>query len=97
MKERGTGHYKLINKIMEIFFGREITSISGREKEKVIEDDFTMTYITNYIIEILIHFTRFREDGSLNLRDYFQKIMNLEHQIQLSGILQIQQDLILQI
>ena len=74
MKERGTGHYKLINKIMEIFFGREITSISGREKEKVIEDDFTMTYITNYIIEILIHFTRFREDGSLNLRDYLDTV-----------------------
>ena len=59
---------------MEIFFGKEVTSISGKKKEQVIEDDFTMTYISNYIIEILIHFTEFREDGTLNLRKYLDTV-----------------------
>jgi hypothetical protein len=33
-----------------------------------------MSYITDYIIEVLINFTEFRKDGTLNLRKYLDNI-----------------------
>jgi serine/threonine protein kinase len=73
-KERGPGHYKFINEIMYILFEKELPNIDKTEKYKIIENEFTMTYILNYIIEILVHYTKFREDGSLNLREYLDNI-----------------------
>jgi len=73
-KERGHGHYKFINEIMYALFGNELNNIDKEEKYKIIENEFTMTYILNYIIEILIHFTEFREDGTLNLRRYLDNV-----------------------
>jgi len=74
IKERGPGHYRFINQIMGILFSRKLTSVNESDKSTLIENDFTMTYITNYIIEILIHFTRFRENGTLNLRIYLDTV-----------------------
>ena len=74
IKERGSGHYRFINQIMGILFSRQLTSVNESDKSILIENDFTMTYITNYIIEILIHFTRFRENGTLNLRIYLDTV-----------------------
>ena len=31
-------------------------------------------YITNYIIDVLIHFTKFRKNGTLNLREYLDNV-----------------------
>jgi hypothetical protein len=33
-----------------------------------------MDFIVNYIVNVLVHFTKFRKDGSLNLRDYFDNV-----------------------
>lgn len=74
MRKRGTGHLKFINDIMNVLFSKEITSVSGEEKDRIIENDFTMTYITNYIIEILVHFAKMRDDGTLNLREYLDNV-----------------------
>jgi len=75
IKERGAGHYKLMNEIMYILFSRELTSVVDKEtKDHLIEIDFTLVYITNYIVEVLRHFTKFRKDGSLNLRDYLDNV-----------------------
>lgn len=75
IKERGAGHYKLMNEIMYILFNKELTTVTNKElKDHLIENDFTLVYITNYIIEILHHFTKFRKDGSLNLRDYLDNV-----------------------
>jgi len=74
IKERGDGHYRFINQIMGILFSRQLTSVNDSDKTTFIEKDFTMPYITNYIIEILIHFTRFRENGTLNLRIYLDTV-----------------------
>jgi serine/threonine protein kinase len=74
IKERGAGHYRFINQIMGILFSRHLTSVNESDKSTLIENDFTMTYITNYIIEILVHFTRFRENGTLNLRIYLDTV-----------------------
>ena len=74
IKERGMGHYSFINSIMFMLFGSELKNMDETNKEKLIESEFTLPYICNYIIEILINFTNFREDGTLNLRIYLDTI-----------------------
>ena len=74
IKERGAGHYRFINQIMGILFSRQLTSVNDSDKSTFIESDFTMPYITNYLIDVLIHFTRFRENGSLNMRIYLDTV-----------------------
>jgi serine/threonine protein kinase len=74
IKERGAGHYRFINQIMGILFSRQLTSVNETDRSTLIENDFTMTYITNYIIDILIHFTRFRKNGTLNMRIYLDTV-----------------------
>jgi hypothetical protein len=74
LKERGTGHYSYINQIMFMLFSNELDDIDQNSKEKLIESEFTLPYIYNYIIEVLINFTNFREDGTLNLRIYLDTV-----------------------
>jgi serine/threonine protein kinase len=74
MKERGAGHYKFINEIMFTLFSNSLTSISEGSKPQVIETQITMDYIVNYIVDVLVHFTRFRDDGTLNLREYLDTV-----------------------
>jgi serine/threonine protein kinase len=74
MEERGAGHYKFINEIMFLLYSSTLTSISEVSKPKIIETEITMPYIINYIIDVLVHYTKFKEDGSLNLRDYLNEV-----------------------
>ena len=74
MKERGAGHYKFINEIMFTLFSNSLTSISEGSKPQVIETQITMDYIVNYIVDVLVHFTKFRDDGTLNLREYLDTV-----------------------
>jgi hypothetical protein len=79
MKERGHGHYKYINKIMYMLFRYDVISNSNYQKnnndiKEYIEINYTLPYIINYLVEILMHFTRFKSDGSLNLRYYLDNI-----------------------
>ena len=74
MKERGAGHYKFINEIMFMLFSNDITSLSESSLKVIIETEFTMSYITDYIVEVLLKFTKFRENGTLNLRDYLDNV-----------------------
>jgi hypothetical protein len=74
MKERGPGHYKLINEIMFLLYSRDLTSISDDSKPLVIETEITMPYIIDYIVEVLLHYTKFKSDGSLNLREYLDDV-----------------------
>ena len=74
LKERGSGHYSYINNIMFMLFSNELDDIDKNSKEKLIESEFTLPYISNYIIEVLINFTNFREDGTLNLRTYLDTV-----------------------
>jgi hypothetical protein len=57
-----------------MLFSNELDNIEEKNKEKIIESEFTLPYICNYIIEILINFTNFREDGTLNLRIYLDTV-----------------------
>ena len=72
IKDRGPGHYKFINDIMFILFSNDLKNIDDKNKSKFIESDFTIDYITDYIVAVLEKFTYFREDDTLNLREYFQ-------------------------
>jgi serine/threonine protein kinase len=74
MKERGAGHYKFINEIMYILCSKSLTSINEKLKPDVIETEFTMHYIIEYIVDILKKYTKFRSDGKLNLRDYLDNV-----------------------
>ena len=74
MKERGAGHYRFINDIMFTLFSNSLTSISEGSKPQVIETQITMDYIVNYIIDVLVHFTKFKKNGTLNLREYLDNV-----------------------
>ena len=74
LKERGNGHYSYINNIMFMLFSNELDDIDQNSKEKIIESEFTLPYISNYISEVLINFTKFRKDGTLNLRIYLDTV-----------------------
>ena len=74
MKKRGAGHYKYINELMFTLFSNGLTSVSESDKPKIIETQFTMNYIVDYIVNVLVHFTKFKPDGSLNLREYLDNV-----------------------
>ena len=74
LKKRGAGHYKFINEIMYTFFSKNFNTIASESKPVVIETQVTMEFIVNYIVDVLVHFTKFREDGKLNLREYLDNV-----------------------
>jgi hypothetical protein len=74
MKERGAGHYKYINQIMTTLFKHSLTTVSESSEPQIIETQITMPYIVDYIIDVLVNFTKFKPDGSLNLRDYLDNV-----------------------
>jgi serine/threonine protein kinase len=74
MKERGAGHYKFINEIIFKLFSNSLTSVAEADKPKVIETQYTMDFIVEYIVDVLVHFTKFRSDGTLNLREYLDNV-----------------------
>jgi hypothetical protein len=74
IQERGSGHYKIINEIIYILYSNELTTLKEEDKKQIIENDFTLVYITDYIVDILIQYTKFRKDGSLNLREYLDNV-----------------------
>ena len=74
MKERGNGHYKFINEIMYMLYSNELTDVSNKNKPAIIETDVTIPIIVNYIVDVLVHYTKFKEDGTLNLREYLNSV-----------------------
>lgn len=74
MKERGAGHYKFINEIIYMLYSNSFTSISEKSRPALIEAEITMPIIINYIIDILVNYTKFKENGSLNLREYLNNV-----------------------
>ena len=49
-------------------------STKNEQMKSFIETTYTFPYIINYLVEILIHFTKFKSDGSLNLRFYLDNV-----------------------
>lgn len=59
---------------MFTLFSNSLTSISEGSMSQVIETQITLDYIVNYIVDVLVHFTKFKDDGSLNLREYLDTV-----------------------
>jgi serine/threonine protein kinase len=74
MHERGAGHYKFINEVMFMLFANNLTTIAENDKPQVIETQYTMEIIVDYIVDVLIHFTKFKPDDSLDLRHYLDNV-----------------------
>jgi hypothetical protein len=79
MKERGWGHYKYINKIMYMLFIHDIdanviNNFEIEDQKVYIQQNYTDKYIINYLVEILIHFTSYKSDGTLNMRNYLDSV-----------------------
>ena len=58
---------------MYMLFSKDL-KLSQDSIKVVIETEFTMSYISEYIVDILNKFTKFRENGTLNLRDYLDNV-----------------------
>ena len=71
IKERGMGHLKLIDQIIHILLKKEKNK--SEKNENSISQN-TIEYITKYIVNILIHFTSFRENEKLNMREYLDNV-----------------------
>lgn len=74
MKERGAGHYKFMNEIMFELFNHSITTLSQNSKPQIIETQITMNFIINYIINVLVHFTKSGISVKDTLRDYLDNV-----------------------
>lgn len=74
MQQRGAGHYKFINEIMFVLFSKDITNLAEKSEPTIIETEFTMPYIVNYITKVLLKYTKFRSDGKINLREYLDNV-----------------------
>ena len=74
MDERGAGHYKYINEVMFMLFSNSLTDIDEKDKPHIIETQYTMEFIVDYIVGVLLHFTKFKPDGSLDLRQYLDNV-----------------------
>lgn len=74
IKERGAGHYKFINEIMFMLYSSELNSVSESSKPGIIETEITMPYIIDYVVNVLVYYTKFKSDGSLNLREYLDNV-----------------------
>ena len=78
IKERGEGHYRFINQIMYILFFNEIKdelkNVDQKTKMKIIEREYTLKYIINYLVEILLNFSEFKDNEIINLRIYLDNV-----------------------
>jgi hypothetical protein len=78
LKERGSGHFKFINSIMNklffLDFPSDIKNQDSKIKNKYIEKKYTIPYITNYIYIILLHYTETKKDGSVSFDRYLNEI-----------------------
>ena len=74
IKDRGAGHYKFINEILFKLFSHNLKDITERKKTNHIETEITIPFIINYIVDVLLHYTKFKSDGTLNLREYLNDV-----------------------
>ena len=74
MTERGAGHYKFINEIMFKLYSNDFSSVSEKSKPTFIETQVTMPTIVDYIVDVLLHYTKFKANGDLNLREYLNEV-----------------------
>lgn len=70
LKERGPGHYKLIEQIIGILTNKKYTNLD----EEPDSSGYTNSFIADYIVEILLNFTTLKNDGTFNIREYLDNV-----------------------
>ena len=78
-KKRGPGHYKFINEIFYILYSNHLQSVKEEDKPDMIETEFTFPTIVDYIVKILLKFTKFKDTTQIrgkqvNLREYLDNV-----------------------
>lgn len=74
MKDRGAGHYKFINELMYTLYNNDYPDISDKNKPTFIETQITLPFIIEYIMDVLIHCTKLKENGEVNMRHYLNTV-----------------------
>lgn len=75
LKKKGSGHYSFINEIMYILFSNDIEGDNNEYKIKIIENEFTLFYITNYLVKIIQKYTYFEKNKIvIKLKDYLDNV-----------------------
>ena len=67
-------HYKFINETMKMIFIDSVDDIEEDKKDEVFENEITKPIIEEYITNVLVNFTKFKEDGTPDLRYYIDNI-----------------------
>ena len=57
-----------------MLYSNTFKDISEKNIPLIIETEITMPFIVNYITNVLVHYTKFKEDGKLNLREYLNDV-----------------------
>ena len=55
-------------------YNNSLSSVSEGSKAAVIETEITVPLIIDYIIDVLVHYTKFKSNGDLNLREYLNEV-----------------------
>jgi len=71
INERGIGHLKKMNTIFTLLFENDLVNIDETYKNELIEFNYTLHYIFEYITQILY---KNIENGRLYLYDYFENV-----------------------
>lgn len=69
--ERGIGHLKKMNTIFTLLFENDLINIDTSYKNELIEFNYTLHYIFEYISQILY---KYIENGKFKLDDYFENV-----------------------
>lgn len=67
------GHYRVINDIMFMLFSNDL-KMNIKLKWKAVEQRYTVPYIVNYIIDILVNYTHLKNDGTFDAKPYLDKV-----------------------
>lgn len=71
INERGIGHLKKMNTIFTVLFENDLVNIDTSYKNELIEFNYTLHYIFEYITQILY---KYIENGKLHLHEYFTNV-----------------------
>lgn len=74
MRTRGEGHYKFINTIMFKLFSHDYANEPPEKIKELVEKEITMEYIADSLVDVLVHFTRFDNEGKFSLREYLETV-----------------------
>jgi serine/threonine protein kinase len=80
------GHYKVINDIMFMLFSNDLR-MNTKLKWKAVEQRYTIPYIVDYIVDILVNHTHLKSDGTFDYKPYFDNVYI--HNVDVWGFLSV--------